>query len=86
MTPLTCDQLNELLADILNDEMELHVRAEVEIHLSVCPHCGGLTKHHDPIPSTSKSARSGWRGSAVSSGEKVKPYRLGKLSGRLVLV
>ena len=42
MTPLTCDQLNDLLGDILNDEMELHVRAEVEIHLGVCPHCGGL--------------------------------------------
>ena len=42
MTPLTCEELNALLEDILNDEVELHVRAEVEIHLSRCPHCGGL--------------------------------------------
>lgn len=42
MTPITCDDLNALLEDILNDEVELHVRAEVEIHLSRCPHCGGL--------------------------------------------
>ena len=42
MTPLTCDDLTALLEDILNDEVELHVRADVEIHLGVCPHCGGL--------------------------------------------
>ena len=28
MTPLTCDQLNALLGDILDDAVELHVRAE----------------------------------------------------------
>lgn len=42
MTPLTCEQLADLLDDILNERVELHVRAEVEIHLGRCPHCGGL--------------------------------------------
>ena len=42
MTPLTCDDLAELLDDILNDTCEVEVRGRIEIHLGVCPHCGGL--------------------------------------------
>ena len=42
MTPLSCDDMTALLEDILNGEVAVHVMAEVEVHLSRCPHCGGL--------------------------------------------
>lgn len=42
MTPLTCDDLADLLDDLLNDKCEVEIRGRIEIHLGICPDCGGL--------------------------------------------
>lgn len=42
MTPLTCDDLADLLDDILNEKCEVEIRGRIEIHLGICPDCGGL--------------------------------------------
>jgi predicted anti-sigma-YlaC factor YlaD len=42
VTPITCDDLADLLDDLLNDTCAVEVRGRIEIHLGVCPDCGGL--------------------------------------------
>lgn len=42
MTPITCDDLADLLDDLLNDKCEVEIRGRIEIHLGICPDCGGL--------------------------------------------
>ena len=36
---MTCDQIEELLSDLLDDELSDGVRAGVESHLAACEHC-----------------------------------------------
>lgn len=36
---MTCDQIEELLSDLLDDELSASVRAGVETHLASCDNC-----------------------------------------------
>ncbi len=38
---MTCDQIDELLSDLLDDELADGVRAGVEAHLASCARCEG---------------------------------------------
>ena len=64
MTELSCDDLQDLLGDLVADELTPEVIIVVERHLCDCPGCGGrlalyratiiltraLPRHADPLP------------------------------------
>ena len=64
MTDLTCDDLQDLLGDLVAGDLAVDVVVIVERHLGTCPHCGGrlelykatiiltraLPRNPDPLP------------------------------------
>ena len=40
MTSLTCEDLQDLLADFVGGELTSELQTVFELHLCTCPHCG----------------------------------------------
>lgn len=40
MTTISCEQLVDLLADFLSNDLPVEIEAAFRAHVGVCPHCG----------------------------------------------